>query len=112
MQFAPLTSEGLVKIQNVDKSLFFLEKHNYDICLLQETHPKIEVESLWTRESKKHIFFSGRSSTSGDVCTLVKQSLKFKFIYHKEIIPGKIQAIKFNIDDHDIVFCKYIWSKY
>ena len=83
---------------------YFLEKHNYDICLLQETHSKIEVESLWTRESKQHIFFSGRSSTSGDVCTLVKQSLKFKFIYHKEIIPGKIQALKLNIDARDIVF--------
>ena len=40
------------------------------------------------------------------MCTLVKQSLKFKFIYiyHKEIIPGKIQAKNLNIDDHDIVF--------
>ena len=37
------------------------------------------------------------------MCTLVKQSLKFKFIYHKEIIPGKIQAIKLTIDDRDIV---------
>ena len=38
------------------------------------------------------------------MCTLVKQSLNLKFIYHKEIIPGKIQAIKLSIGDHDIVF--------
>ena len=82
----------------------FLEKHNHGICLLQETKSKTEVESLWTRESKQHIFFIGRSSTSGGVYTLVKQSLKFKLIYHKEIIPKKIQAIKLNIDDHGIVF--------
>ena len=37
------------------------------------------------------------------VCILVKKSLQFKLINHKEIIPGKIQALKLNIDDHDIV---------
>ena len=37
------------------------------------------------------------------VCILVENSLQFKLIYHKEIIPGKIQALKLNIDDHDIV---------
>ena len=33
----------------------------------------------------------------------MKKSLQFKLIYHKEIIPGKIQALKLNIDDHDVV---------
>ena len=33
----------------------------------------------------------------------MENSLQFKLIYHKEIIPGKIQALKLNIDDHDIV---------
>ena len=40
---------------------------------------------------------------SGGVCILVENSLQFKLIYHKEIIPGKIQALKLNIDDHDVV---------
>ena len=33
----------------------------------------------------------------------MEKSLQFKLIYHKEIIPGKNQALKLNIDDHDIV---------
>ena len=33
----------------------------------------------------------------------MKKSLQFKLIYHKEIIPGKIQALKLKIDDHDVV---------
>ena len=86
------------------KQMFnFLEKNQFNICFLQETHSKAEVETLWKRESKQHIFFSGRSSTSGGVCILLEKSLQFKLIYHKEIIPGKIQALKLNLDDHDIV---------
>ena len=86
------------------KQIFnFLEKEEFKICLLQETHSKPDLESLWKRECKHHIFFSGRSSNSGGVCILVKKSSQFKLIYHKEIIPGKIQALKLNIDDHDVV---------
>ena len=86
------------------KQIFnFLEKKQFKICLLQETHSKPDLESLWKLECKHHIFFSGRSSNSGGVCILVENSLQFKLIYHKEIIPGKIQALKVNIDDHDIV---------
>ena len=48
-------------------------------------------------------FFSGRSSTSGGICIIVNKSLQFKLIYHKEIIPGKIQALKLNIDDHNVI---------
>ena len=86
------------------KQIFnFLEKEEFKICLLQETHSKPDLESLWKRECKHHILFSGRSSNSGGVCILVKKSSQFKLIYHKEIIPGKIQALKLNIDDHDVV---------
>ena len=76
------------------KQIFnFLEKEEFKICLLQETHSKPDLESLWKRECKHHIFFSGRNSNSGGACILVKKSLQFKLIYHKEIIPGKIQAL-------------------
>ena len=34
---------------------------------------------------------------------MVNKSLQFDLIYHKEIIPGKIQALKMNIDYHTIV---------
>ena len=86
------------------KQMFnFSEKNQFNIYFLQETHSKAEVETLWTRESKQHVFFSGRSSTSGGVCILIEKSLQFKLIYHKEIIPGKIQALKLNLGDHDIV---------
>ena len=86
------------------KQIFnFLEKKQFKICFLQETHSKPEVEKSWTSDSKQHIFFSGRSSTSGGICIIVNKSLQFKLIYHKEIIPGKIQALKLNIDDHDVI---------
>ena len=35
---------------------------------------------------------------------LLKAFLDFKFIYHQEIIPGRIQALKLNICDHDLLF--------
>ena len=86
------------------KQIFnFLEKKDFKICKLQETHSKPEFEPLWTRECKQHIFFSGRSSTSGGVCIIVRKSLQFKLIYHKEIIPGKMQALKLELDDRAIV---------
>ena len=37
------------------------------------------------------------------VLYIVNKSLQFKLIYHKEIIPGKIQALKLNIDDHNVI---------
>ena len=95
---------GLGQIKKRRNVFNFLEKNNFDICFLQETHSKLEVEPLWTRESNQHMYFSGRSSASGGVCFIVKRSLHFNLIYHKEIIPGKIQALKLNIDDKDIVF--------
>ena len=86
------------------KQIFnFLEKKQFKICFLQETHSKPEVETSWTSDSKQRIFFSGRSSTSGGICIIVNKSLQFKLIYHKEIIPGKIQALKLNIDDHNVI---------
>ena len=61
------------------KQIFnFLEKKQFKICLLQETHSKPDFESLWKRECKNHIFFSGRSSNSGGVCILVEKLLQFK----------------------------------
>ena len=41
------------------KQIFIFLEKNY------KTHSKGEVEKIWTQESKQHIFFSGRSSTSG-----------------------------------------------
>ena len=64
------------------------------ICFLQETHSKPEFKNLWTHECKHHIFYSGRSSTGGGVCILVNKTLPFKLIYHKEILPRKIQSMK------------------
>ena len=29
--------------------------------------------------------------------------MQFTLIYHKEIIPGKIQALKLKIDDRDVI---------
>ena len=87
-------SEVMVKKQNARKQS--------KISLLQLTRLKPELESC-KRECKRHIFLSGRSSNSGGVCILVKKSLQFKLIYHNDIIPRKIHALKLNIDDHDVV---------
>lgn len=73
------------------KQIFnFLEKKQFKICFLQETHSKPETETSWRHDSKQNIFFSGRSSTSGGVCIIINKSLQFKLVYHKELIPGKI----------------------
>ena len=92
--------------------IFYFSENIYIICLLQETHSKQTVESQWTREcSKYHIYFCGRGSCSGGICILIDKTLQFALQYHKELIPGKIQTIKLNIGDRDIVFCKFIWTK-
>lgn len=96
---------GLGQKNKRTKIFKFLEKKQINVCFLQETHSKPEVESQWTKECSKYdIHFSGRSSSSGGIGILLDKSLQFTMVYHKEIIPGKIQTLKLNVNDHDIVF--------
>ena len=53
-------TEVLVKKRK--QFITFLKKQ-FKLCFKQVTHSKTELESLWKRECKHHMFFSGRRSS-------------------------------------------------
>ena len=54
------------------KHLKFKRKKHIKSIFLQETHSKLETESIWRQDSKYHVYYSGRSSNSEGLCILLK----------------------------------------
>ena len=96
---------GLGKKNKRNMIFNFLEKKKqFKVCFLRETHSNPETENIWRQDCRHHIYFCGRSSTIGGSCILLNRALDFTLVYHKEILPGIIQALKINIYDHDMIF--------
>ena len=57
-------------------------------------------------------YFSGRSSSSGAICIMIDKQTDYDFVYHIEIIPGKIQALKVKMYERIVDFYKWIWTQF
>ena len=55
--------------------------------------------------SPYNFYFSGRSSSSSSgICIMIDKQTDYDFVEHIEIIPGKIQALKFKMYERNVVF--------
>ena len=53
---------------------YFLKKHKFDICLLQETYSTPDVEKSWIKEWNGQIFFAHGTNHSCGVATLINRN--------------------------------------
>ena len=81
----------------------FLKHNKYGICFLQELHCKNNTTDTWEREWGGKAFFSGNSSNSTGIGILFNSDVTFTLLEYKEIISGRLQVLKINISEIDIV---------
>ena len=94
---------GLGKYSKRRQIFEWLKHEKYDICFLQELHCQNNLNDKWLQEWGSNAFFSGNSSNSTGIGILFRANVHFKLIDYKEIIEGRIQTLKLNIDDTDII---------
>ena len=86
------------------RHVFEYLKHNkYGICFLQELHCKNTTIDTWEKEWGGKAFFSGNSLNSTGIGILFDSNITFTVLEYKEIISGRLQVLKINISDMDIV---------
>ena len=81
----------------------FLKHNKYGICFLQELHCKINTTDTWESELGGEAFVSGNSSNITGIGILFNSDVTFKLLEYKEIISGRLQVLKINISEIDIV---------
>lgn len=85
------------------KAVFrWLDKGNFDIILLQETHSTVETEILWKREWSGPIFFSHGTGNSRGCCMLVRNTLDFSPLSVHADNEGRFLIVKSLIVDDPI----------
>lgn len=83
----------------------WLKEQNQNIYFLQETHTTKDTEKIWENEWGYKAFFSGESSNSEGLAILINPNCKnINILEHKQIIPGRLQAIKAILDDKEFIF--------
>ena len=81
----------------------FLKHNKHGICFLQELHCQNITTDTWEREWGGKAFFSGNSSNSTGIGILINSDVTFTLLEYKEIINGRLQVLKINISEIDIV---------
>ena len=81
----------------------WLKDNKYDICFLQELHCQNISNDNWTQEWGNQAFFCGNSSNSTGVGILISPNVNFNVIEYKEVIVGRIQVLKINFNNMEIV---------
>ena len=91
--------------KNKRQQLFhWLKSNNYSICLLQELHCEEISYDLWKREWGNDMFLSGNTSNSAGVGILINTNFNYKIQSYNNIINGRMQSLKLNINEKDIMF--------
>ena len=96
--------KGLGESNKRKQSFEWLKFNNYAICFLQEMHCEENIFSKWQKEWGHDAFFSGNSKRSTGVGILVNSNFNYKIIEHTEIIKGRLQSLKLNINDKYFLF--------
>ena len=81
----------------------WLKNNKYDICFLQELHCQDIFNDKWRQEWGNHVFFSENSSNSTGIGILFSSNVNFKVIENIEVITGRIQVLKINLNDMEVV---------
>jgi hypothetical protein len=81
----------------------FLKEKQFSFCFLQELHCKVGDDNKWDKEWKGDLFLSGNSSNSKGVGILIQEGFQYKLIEYKEIIEGRLQMLKLEIQGNAYV---------
>ena len=81
----------------------WLKNNKYDICFLQELHCQDIFKDKWTQEWGSQAFFCGNSSNSTGIGILFSPNVNFKVLEYIEVITGRIQVLKINLNDMEVV---------
>lgn len=97
-------AKGLGAKPKRDQVFQWLKNNRFSICLLQETHCKqISDTDSWNKQWNGDIFLSGNSSNSLGVGILIDSNVQYTLLDYKEIVTGRIQMLKIEIENKIIV---------
>ena len=103
IKFASFNTRGLLNNEKRKTIFQYFKQRDCDIVLLQETHSKRVFEHSWRSEWKLNgsITFSHSETHDGGVLCLFKN--KLKDVTSTNIIPGRMQKIKLEINDAKLI---------
>ena len=102
--FLSLNVRGLGNKEKRSKVFQWLKTQEQSFYCLQETHITQKSKIEWETEWGHLAFFSGNSSNSQGLAILVNKNIsKANIVCHKEIVPGRIQALEVIIENKNII---------
>lgn len=96
--------KGLAAKLKRDQVFQWLKSNGFDICLIQEAHCKHNLDNtIWSKQWNGEMYLSGNSTNSVGVGILIDCDLEYTFLDYKEIVPGRFQILKLEIESKTIV---------
>ena len=99
IKIVSLNVRGLQDNMKRKKVFQYLKKFSPDICMLQETHCKKEIEMIWHSEWGNRIEFSNGTSAARGVATLFSKKLAKSVVEINRDMEGRMLHCKVKIDD-------------
>ena len=99
IKICTLNVKGLAGKQKRLQMFEWLKQNKFNLCFLQELHCTNENYNLWRNEWKDDLFLSGNKSNSLGIGILCN-NLPCNSFEHIDIIPGRLQSLRFTIQDH------------
>ena len=96
--------KGLSDSSKRQQLFHWLKLNKYSICLLQELHCDELSKDLWKKEWGDELFLSGNSRSSTGVGILIITNFDYKVQSYNNIINGRMQSLKLNINEKDVMF--------
>ena len=104
INIASFNTRGILNNQKRRSIIHYFKERQCDLIFLQETHSKPELENQWKSDwvHQGNIFFNHSNTQGGGVLCMLKNNLQIK--ENISIIPGRLQKLKFAINESTIIF--------
>ena len=102
IQLCSYNVRGLGNKNKREQIFAWVNKNNYDICLLQETHSEEGTHDAWKREWGNEAFFSGKNNNSVGIGILISSKISCTIQKYTEILCGRMQALEIIINGKEL----------
>ena len=94
---------GLRNARKRQNIFHWLNKHNIDITLIQETHcESVEIENEWKMDWKGSSFWNHGTNLSKGVAFLIREHTALTVLSHDIHEAGRLSSLKLEINDQNI----------
>ena len=102
IQLCSYNVRGLGNKNKREQIFAWVNKNNYDICLLQETHSGEGTHDAWKWEWGNEAFFSGKNNNSEGIGILISSKISCTIQKYTEILCGRMQALEIIINGKEL----------